>query len=88
MRKMMLALAAAAALAGCTSEEEPVANKFEREAAEIENKAEAYENQVENDVSAAENRLDNEADELLNTARAGNQAVEENEADTDGNVVR
>ena len=54
-------------LAGCSAEEEPVANKFERQAAEIENKAAAFEAQVENEVSAAEARLENEADELLNS---------------------
>lgn len=80
MRKILI-LATVAALAACTSEEEPIANKFEREAAEIENKAAAFENQVENEVSAAEARLDREADELLNTMSSGNAAAEANAAD-------
>ena len=53
-----------ALLAACTREEEPVANKFERQSAEIENKARALEAQVENDVGAVEARLQNEVDAL------------------------
>ena len=47
-------------LAGCSREEEPVANRFERQKAEIESKANALESQVENEVGAAEARLQNE----------------------------
>jgi hypothetical protein len=61
----ILALGALPALAGCSREEEPVANRFERQKAEIENKARAFEAQVENDVSAAEARLQNEVDVLM-----------------------
>jgi hypothetical protein len=68
-------------LPACTQEEEPVANRFERQKAEIENKAAALESQVENDVSAAEARLQNEADALTrnqvetNSAEANTAAV-------------
>ena len=67
-------------LPACTQEEEPVANRFERQKAEIENKARAFEAQVENEVSAAEARLENEADMQLNRAPA---AAEANAADQD-----
>jgi hypothetical protein len=75
MRPVPVILASAAImLAGCSREEEPVANRFERAKAEIENKAQALEGQVENEVSALENRLDSEADAFLNAA-AGNEAA-------------
>ena len=61
-------------LAGCSREDEPVANRFERQKAEIENKARAFEAQVENEVSAAEARLENEADMQLNRAPAEPEA--------------
>ena len=67
-------------LPACTQEEEPVANRFERQKAEIENKARAFEAQVENEVSAAEARLENEADMQLNRTPA---AAEANVADQD-----
>ena len=54
MRSVLLGLAAAAAvlLPACSREEEPVANRFERQKAAIENKASALEAQVENEVGA------------------------------------
>ena len=72
MRSVLLGLAVAVAmlLPACNREEEPVANRFERQKAEIENKARAFEAQVENEVSAAEARLENEADMQLNRAPA------------------
>ena len=71
MRAAPLLLALfAVLLPACTQEEEPVANRFERQKAEIENKARAFEAQVENEVSAAEARLENEADMQLNRAPA------------------
>ena len=82
--KLILAAGAVVAFAGCSQEEEPVANRYERQKAEIENKASAFEAQVENEVSAAEARLEKEADALLNSLAVGNE-VEVNEA---GNVSR
>ena len=79
MRALSLCLAAFALLPACAQEEEPVANRFERQKAEIENKARAFEAQVENEVSAAEARLQNEVDVLLQN-QAGN-AVEANAAE-------
>ena len=72
MRRVLpiLALFVVVLLPACTQEEEPVANRFERQKAEIENKARAFEAQVENEVSAAEARLENEADMQLNRAPA------------------
>lgn len=69
-----------ALLAACTTEEEPVANRFERTEAAIENKAHALEAQVENEVSAVEARLDKEASALLNAA-AQNEALGANQAE-------
>ena len=66
MRALLSALSLLLASSACTQEEEPVANRFERQKAEIENKANALESQVENDVSAAEARLQNEIDVLRN----------------------
>ncbi|HWT11556.1 MAG TPA: hypothetical protein VN231_02270 [Allosphingosinicella sp.] len=78
MRPSALAVAASLAfLAGCSREEEPVADRFERARAEIENKARAYEAQVENEVGAAEARLDNEADALLANQLVQNEAADE-----------
>ena len=62
-------------VAACSREEEPVANRFERQKAEIENKANALESQVESEVSAAEARLQNEVavkqqNQVTNTADA------------------
>jgi hypothetical protein len=54
-----------AILGACAQEDEPVANKFERQRAEIENKARAYEAQAENEVKAVEAELDNQVDALL-----------------------
>ena len=80
-RTPLLIIAAATLFAACTREEEPVANRFERQKAEIENKAKALEAQVENEVSAAEARLQNEVDVLLQNqapAAAEANAVEAN----------
>ncbi len=63
--RLIIVAVATIALVGCSREEEPVADRFDRQKAEIENKAQALEAQVENEVSAAEARLDNEADALL-----------------------
>jgi hypothetical protein len=86
MRRFLPVLALTfALLAACTREEEPVANKFERQAAEIENKARALETQVENDVSAVEARLQNEVDAL---ARNDAAAPAEANGSADGNRTR
>ena len=79
MRPTVLILPACAALllAGCSQEEEPVANRFERQAAEIQNKARAFEAQVENEVSAAEARLENEIDTLQNSLENRGEAQDE-----------
>lgn len=61
MRPLILAFALTA-LAACTSEEEPVANRFDRSAAEIENRARALEAEVENQVGAVEAQMQNEID--------------------------
>jgi outer membrane biogenesis lipoprotein LolB len=79
---LILPLAAAVLLAACSREEEPVANKFERQAAEIQNKARAFEAQVENEVSAAEARLENQVDTLMNSLDQGNIGRTETEAET------
>jgi hypothetical protein len=85
MRLAILILPAAAAvlLSACSREEEPVANRFERQAAEIQDKARAFEAQVENEVSAAEARLENEVDTLMNSLDQGNAG----EADAEANAV-
>jgi hypothetical protein len=83
MRLTLPLLAFAFLLTACGREEEPVANRFERQKAEIENKARAYEAQVENEVSAIEARLENEARALLNSIPAdANGAETEAEANT------
>ena len=86
MRSVLLGLAAAATflLPACSREEEPVANRFERQKAAIENKADALEAQVENEVSAVENQLQKETDALLMN-QAGSNEVAGNEADAAGN---
>ena len=83
MRRLLPALVGLALLSGCTPEQEPVANKYERQAAEIEEKARALEAQVENEVRATEARLQNEVDLLRNQT----SALEEN-AGTDANSSR
>ena len=70
MRALVSLLTALLVLPACAQEEEPVANRYERQKAEIENKASALEAQVENEVSATEARLQNEVDVLQQ-----NQAV-------------
>ena len=89
MRSVLLGLAVAVAmlLPACSREEEPVANRFERQKAEIENKASAFEAQVENEVGAIENQLEKEADALL-VNQAGNNETEDNETETAGNSSR
>ena len=79
---LISAIAATLVLIACNPEEEPVANRFERQKAEIENKAQALETQVENEVSAVEGRLENEADALTR-----NQA-EVNAAETNSATAR
>jgi hypothetical protein len=64
-RPLTLLAGVTALLGACAQEEEPVANKFERQKAEIENKARAYEAQAENEVGAIEAELDNQVDALL-----------------------
>jgi hypothetical protein len=77
---MLAALVPLAPLAGCAEEEEPVAEKYERQKAAIENKARAYEAQVDNEVAAYEAQLENDADVLLNAAEGAN-AVEANQTE-------
>ena len=75
MRSAILSLIALLAiLPACSDEPEPVANRFERQKAEIENKARELETQVENEVSAFEAKLEDEADILLNRS-SGNEAL-------------
>ena len=81
-RPLIFLAAIAGLFVSCAQEEEPVANKFERQRAEIENKARAYEAQAENEVKAVEAELDNQVDALLRN-QAGN-ASEGNSAETDG----
>ena len=89
MRSVILGLAVAAAilLPACSREEEPVANRFERQKAAIENKASALEAQVENEVGAIESQLEKEADALL-LNQTGNNEIAGNEAETAGNSSR
>lgn len=76
-----LPLAALLALAACSNEPEPVANRFERTNAEIENRAKALEAAVENQVSAIEAETQREIDALANQANAAAPAVETNAAE-------
>ena len=68
------ALSVALAASGCSREEEPVANRFERQKAEIENKARALEAEVENDVVALESGFENEASAVINSLPETNAA--------------
>lgn len=88
MRLFLVGLAAFAAvlLPACSREEEPVANRFERQKAAIENKADALEAQVENEVGAVENQLQKEADALLLNQAASNETTG-NEADAAVNRI-
>ena len=72
---------ALAALAACSSEEEPVANRFDRTNAEIENKARALEAEVANQVSAVDAQMQNEIDALAAQADAAN-VVEANDSNS------
>ena len=74
MRALLPTVALLLALPACAQEEEPVANRFERQKAEIENKASALEAQVENQVSAVEARLQNEVDVLIQNRPAPAEA--------------
>ena len=77
---VLIAAAATAALCACSrEEEEPIADQYDRQKAEIENQAINYELQVANDVAAAEARLESEADLILN--RANVNAAEANAAE-------
>jgi uncharacterized lipoprotein YmbA len=71
MRTPILILAAVL-LSACSSEEEPVANRFDRTNAEIENKARAIEAEVASQVNAAEAQMQNEIDALAEQANAAN----------------
>jgi len=62
----VLPLLALLALAACTSEEESVANRFDRTNAEIENKARELEADVENQVRGIEAEMQNEIDSIAN----------------------
>jgi hypothetical protein len=88
MRSVLLGLTVAATclLPACSREEEPVANRFERQKAAIENRADALEAQVENEVSAVENQLEKEADALLLNQAAGNETAG-NDAEAAGNSI-
>ncbi|MDQ8758299.1 hypothetical protein RCO27_18885 [Sphingosinicella sp. LHD-64] len=66
----LVAVLAMSVLAACSSEPEPVANRFERTNAEIENKAKALEAAVENQVGAIEAETQREIDALANQANA------------------
>lgn len=74
MRALFPVLTLILALPACSREEEPVANRYERQAAEIENKAQALEAQVDNEVDATEARLQNEVDVLLHNQPVAAQA--------------
>jgi hypothetical protein len=76
----VLPAAALLALAACATEDEPVANQFEQQAAEIRNKAQALEAEVENEVSAAEARLENQVDMLMNSRDAVEAAANTQDA--------
>ncbi|MGQ0558110.1 MAG: hypothetical protein ACT4OE_00745 [Sphingosinicella sp.] len=86
MMRLTLCLAAALAIgaAACTREEqESVAEKFDRQAEELQQKAKAIEASVENEVSALEDRLENEADILVRNVIAGeprNQSEAQNKS--------
>ena len=80
-RSFVLVVGFTALLAACAQEEEPVADKFERQKAAIENKARAYEAQAENEVKAVETELDNQVDALLRN-QMGN-ASEANNVESD-----
>ena len=85
MRSSLLLAVPALLVAGCSREEEPVANQFERQKAEIEAKAQALESQVENEVSAVEAQLQNEVDVLMQNQPA---AAPETNAGAEGNSTR
>jgi hypothetical protein len=80
MRTLFL-FAALSLLVACTSEEEPVANRFDRTNAELENKARELEAEVANQVGAAEAQMQNEIDALANLA-AANTAAESNQTNS------
>lgn len=86
MRRLLPA-AALAFLAACTSEPEPVANRFDRTHDEIENKAKALEAEVENQVRAVEADMQREIDALANQANLAAPAADANAAET-ANMVR
>ena len=82
MRIVPAILAVTLTLPACNRQEEPVANKYERQKTEIEEKAHALETQVENDVSATEARLQNEVDTLTQNQAASAEATNSsNQAD-------
>ena len=78
MKAPILLTASLLALAACSSEPEPVANRFERTESEIENKANALAAQVENQVSGIEAGVQQEIDALANQANLAAPATEGN----------
>ena len=82
MRALLPILGVLVALPACAQEEEPVANRYERQKAEIENKAQAYEAQVENEVKAVEAQQENLGSPVITS----NEAVDSSGAEA--NVSR
>jgi len=79
MKTRIALLAAIAALAGCTAQEEQsVANRFEATENAIENAAATIESATENNIRAAENALD--ADAIENRIDAIDIVPSENKA--------
>ena len=66
MTRAWLFIVAPLALLACATEEETVANRFDRTNAEIENKARELESEVENQVRAIEAEKQNEIDAIAN----------------------
>ncbi|MGE3397491.1 MAG: hypothetical protein AB7H79_11390 [Sphingomonas sp.] len=69
-------------LAACTTEEEPVANRFDRTNAEIENKARELEGEVENQVRAVEADMQNQIDAMANQQASRAMPADANMAPT------
>jgi hypothetical protein len=81
MRAVVPILAVLIALPSCAKEEEPVANRYERQKAEIENKAQAFEAQVENEVKAVEAQQENLGSPVITS----NEAVDSAGAEANAN---
>jgi len=69
----LAALTAFLALSACTSPEEPVANRYDRTAAEIENLARQLDAETENQVRGVEADVQNQTDAIANSQ--ANQAM-------------